>query len=105
MKKLMFICLLVILVTGCAVKPQRVIVKETEYAYVPISDNLLKECHVTKPPSKKEYLEADVTEQENMLRSTIVSLYGDLNNCNKQIKAIDKFNTESKQLLEKKNKK
>ncbi len=104
-KSILLLCLVIILLAGCSVKPQRVIVKETEYIYIPITDDFLKECPVTKPPNKKEYLAADDIEKESMLRTVIGSLYGDLNNCNKQIKSIGKFNHESKKLLEKKTKK
>lgn len=105
MNKILLLCLVIILLAGCSVKPQRVVVKEIDYVYVPITDDLLKECHVTKPPNKKEYLAADDIEKENMLRSVIGSLYGDLKNCNEQIKSIGKFNDASKKLLEKKTKK
>lgn len=104
MKKLFFVLVLVVLVVGCSTKPQRVVVKETNYVYTSIPASSLKECSVTKPPSKKEYLESDDAGRENLLRSTMVNLYGDLNKCNSQIKSIRDFNNKQKEIVDKSNK-
>lgn len=102
MNKLFFIFLVVILISGCVAKPQRVIVKEVEFVYNPIPESFLKKCSVTKPPAKQEYMSADDIGKENLLRTNIISLYGDLNNCNSQINSIRDFNTQQQKIINKK---
>lgn len=102
MNKLFFILALIMLISGCSTKPQRVIVKETEYVYTSIPDASLRKCSVTKPPAKQEYLDTDDIGRENLLRSTIVKLYGDLDKCNSQIQSIKDFDTEQQKIIKKK---
>lgn len=105
MKKLFFVLALVILIAGCSTKPQRIVVTETEYVYTPIPASFLKDCDVTKPPSKKEYLDTDDVGREDLLASRMINLYGDLRKCASQVRSIKDFDIEQQKIVNKKNKK
>lgn len=102
MNKILISLLLVTLITGCSVKPQRIVVKETELVYVPIPEQYIKECSTTQPPNKKEYLAIeDFSDKEVVLAKYIMTLHKDVHNCGKQVEAIKKFNTEQMELVNK----
>lgn len=95
MFKLFLVVLLgVFTLTGCAsnIKPEQPVIK-----VMPVlpQDTLLISCHVTPPPvTKEDYLKLDADKKESALTDLVISLYGDLESCNKQLKGLRKWKLE-----------
>lgn len=106
MKKLLLSIFVIVLLTGCAVKPQRIVVTQEKLVYVPLPEEYLTPCKTTKPINKQEYDSInDSSEKETLLANNIISLHKDIYTCNKQIDSIKEFNDEQIQLVEKHNNK
>lgn len=106
MNKIILSLVLIILTTGCSVKPQRVVVTDTKLVYTPLPADYLKNCKTTQPPKKDDFLALkDPSEKESVLTKYIISLHKDIKTCDGQIDAIRKFDAEQIELIKKKNKK
>ena len=106
MKKWLLSIFILVVITGCAVKPQRIVVTEEKLVYVPIPEKYLTPCKTTKPINRQEYNSIDDTsEKETLLTSNIISLHKDIFTCNKQIESIKEFNGKQIQLVEEHNRK
>lgn len=74
--------------TGCAHTPTVEVVTKTKIEYIKPSDNLMKDCPVTKPITKEEYLKLDPPYREVRLSEQIIDLYSDMKKCNLDKKAM-----------------
>ena len=88
LKTILFSIITAFLLSGCFpnVKPETP--TYTVIKTVP-ADALLANCPVTKPRlDEKEYLKLDYEAKETFLSSLVISLYGDLVVCNKQLEGL-----------------
>lgn len=108
MNKVLFSIIMVLFITGCVNKPQRVVVTDKQLVYVSIPKHFLTECKTTKPFKKDIYLYDESGKdntfdvKESMLTSYIISLHKDIATCNKQINSISEFDRDQNLLINKK---
>ncbi len=107
MNKIILTLILIILITGCSIKPQRVVVTETKLVYTSIPSHYLTSCETTQPPNQKDYLAIEDTldgyvEKETILSKYATSLILDIKKCNEKLQAIKKFDADQTKLINKK---
>lgn len=97
MNKIIFALASVLLLGGCAFnKPEKVVVTETVYITPDVPKSLVKPCVAEKPMAPEAYLVLAPVEREQYLTDYSIGLLGVINNCNGQLKGIDKILTEHK---------
>lgn len=101
MKKLLSL-LIMSLLAGCAAAPIPVPVIQTNTVVIQTPQSLLQPCNISAPPTRTEYMAADMQGRENYLTNYINSLLKDFGICNKQIAKIASFQSEQTQLYNKK---
>jgi hypothetical protein len=102
MLKITVLSLITSLLLGCSFsKPPTQVVTEYKLKPITIPAELLKNCDITPPPSKKVYLSSDYQGKENTLAEYAVRLLTDLKVCNNQILSIKKYQEEQLLILEK----
>ena len=110
MKKILVSIILVLAITGCANKPQRVVVTDKQLVYVSIPQEYLVDCKATRQPKQDSYLGTkenkslelvvkDYQEKETKLSNYINSLHRDIGNCNSQLRSIRTFDKEQNSLI------
>ena len=87
--------------TGCA-STQEVekVVYKTRTVYVSVPDSLTVTPPPNKPMAKEAYLALIPQEREVYLSKLIKELYGDLNSCQGNLKAIKKIQNTSKEAVD-----
>ena len=89
------------LLTGCGSTKIDHVSTKTEVKVIKTPSYLLKNCSVTEPISKQDYLALGNKEKEKVLTEYSISLLKDLSKCNNQIRLISEFqDKEEKAILE-----
>ena len=93
--------ILVFILSACGhLTPVETVVTKTEVIHTSIPNSLLKDCSVTKPPSKVSYLAMDYAGKEDALSNYIINLLKDLKLCNTQLSEIRNYQIEQKEILQ-----
>ena len=93
MKKLLLVGFISLWLVGCAtVKTTEISNQETKAVYVKIPESLLGECLPDTPTDTETYMTMTPDERELTLSKYILTLYGTIAICNKQIQNIKLLN-------------
>ena len=101
--KLISVLLAIGLLAGCATTVETKVVKETKYVPVTIDDNLLRQCDITEPPKKEEFLKNTAVRQRNQLAVYAVDLHTNLSNCSSRLSEIKTLQAKQVQAIESRN--
>jgi hypothetical protein len=88
-------------IMGCSTfRTEPVTVIKTEYSYITIPNELLKDCEISTPPSKTEYMSAGDKGRESLLINHSVTLNKHLKDCNSQMGKARDFQRDMLKKLE-----
>jgi hypothetical protein len=88
-------------IMGCSTfRAEPVTVIKTEYSYITIPNDLLKDCEISTPPSKTEYMSAGDKGRENILTNHSIALSKHLKDCNSQMSKARIFQRDMLKKLE-----
>jgi hypothetical protein len=80
---------------GCSSFPKEPsVVIKTEYSYITIPSEYLKDCSYDSPPAKSTYLSTGEKGREGLLVDYSISLNKSIKDCNSQIDKARKFQSE-----------
>lgn len=80
---------------GCGSFPKEPsVVVKTEYSYITIPSEYLKDCSYDSPPTKSAYLSVGEKGRENLMVDYSISLNKSIKDCNSQIGKARKFQNE-----------
>lgn len=96
------ISIFVMSISGCATVTKDVPVYKTNTIYISPPDTLLKSCDVPLPPDKTNYLTLNYTQKEDVLSNYISLLLTSIGNCNEQLKNIQLYVDNQKNIQENK---
>jgi len=91
MKKitLLWVIIFTILFVGCTGGKE--IIYKDNFIEINIPTELTEQIDTPKPPSKKEYLDANCTEREKLLGSSYVTTLGALSKANSKLGLIEEY--------------
>lgn len=103
--RVIFISLLAFALTACGGFGQnrndpRDVSFQTRTTVVVADNEMTKDCSISSPIAKSQYLGLDFQSKEAALSSYVRSLLGDLNKCNKQWKTLREWNATEKKRYE-----
>jgi hypothetical protein len=88
-------------IMGCSTfRAEPATVVKTEYSYIIIPNDLLKDCEISAPPSKTEYMSAGDKGRENLLTNHSIALNKYLKDCNSQMSKARDFQQDMLKKLE-----
>jgi hypothetical protein len=83
--------LLALSLGACATTPPPTLVTKVQTHVIITPDTLLTPCQVTQPPSKSDFMTADMLGRQSLLADYTTNLLKDLGLCNAQLKEIKAF--------------
>jgi hypothetical protein len=103
MRKLILLILLPLVLTGCP--KDTIIVKEYVDKPIYVPSKFTEACGVTHPPSKEEFMKANLLVRQTMLTRYITNLLRDIKLCDVQLESIRDWNKKQKKIYSNKQKK
>lgn len=102
MLKYILASLVALIITGCATVETKVVTK-TKYVAVKFDSYLLRQCDISTPPNKEEFLKLKAPQQRNALALYSVDLHTNLSNCNDRFKELGEIQDKLAKQVESKN--